>query len=477
MRIRQILNNLLSNAIKFTDTGRVVLRARVLERDVDKVNLEWQVTDSGMGLSEQQQAKLFELFYQVRDASSEGGAGLGLPICGWLSEMMGGQMKVVSEPGLGSSFTLQMSLPVLAGELPDCPPIGPAPLPVYVLAPVRELAQTMCDWLSRLGVHATPTALPLEQKHPQAVLVDVLPADPEQPWAGPRVRCMSGGRNPPEYTPEGWEVDMHDVRAIALAVSLAQHGKHEPPRHAEPQKTGNLHLHILVAEDNPINQAIIKEQLEALGCSVVVAANGEQAIHVWRPDVFDLVLTDVNMPLMNGYELARTLREHDPQLPIIGVTANAMREEGMRCIAVGMNAWIVKPLSLQTLRAHLVKLCKPALQTMPACVASETITALPLKPATDTVQLSPKMRPLFISTMQQDIHRISAALEKRDSLIVGERLHSIAGALGAVQAIDLAQKCAELESSLAHASLDTSLALKVQQILGRLSHVLDALEQ
>ncbi|MBU6959754.1 response regulator [Pseudomonas sp. CVAP len=476
MRIRQILNNLLSNAIKFTDTGRVVLRARVLEHSDDQVSLEWQVTDSGIGISEPQQAKLFELFYQVRDASCEGGAGLGLPICGWLSEMMGGQMKVVSEPGLGSSFALLMSLPVLAGELPDCPTIEPVPLPVYVQAPVRELAQTLCDWLNRLGIHATLATSPLEQKHPQAVLVDILPSDPEQPWDGPRVRCTSGGRNPPEYTNNGWEVDMHDVRAIALAVSLAQQGKREQPRQAEPQRAGNLHLHILVAEDNPINQAIIKEQLEALGCSVVVAANGEQAMHLWRPEVFDVVLTDVNMPLMNGYELAQTLREHDPLLPIIGVTANAMREEGMRCIAVGMNAWIVKPLSLQTLRAHLVKLCKPALQAVPTRVESETITALPRTPATDTVQLSPKMRPLFISTLQQDMQRINAALEQSDCRILGERLHSIAGALGAVQAIALAQECVDLECSLAGAILDTSLALRVKQILGRLSNVLDALE-
>jgi two-component system capsular synthesis sensor histidine kinase RcsC len=475
IRIRQILNNLLSNAIKFTDTGRVVLRARVLELSDDQVGLELQVTDSGIGISEAQQAKLFELFYQVRDASCEGGAGLGLPICRWLSEMMGGQMRVVSEPGLGSSFTLQMSLPVLAGELQDCTAIEYRSSPVYVRAPVEELAQSLCDWLNRLGIHASPMLLQ-GQTHSQAVLVDVFPADPEQPWAGPRVRCTSGGRNPPEYTNNGWEVDMHDVRAIALAVSLALHGKYELPRQAEPQRTGNLHLHVLVAEDNPINQAIIKEQLETLGCTVVVAANGEQAIRLWQPQVFDLVLTDINMPLMNGYELAKILREHDLQLPIIGVTANAMREEGMRCIAVGMNAWIVKPLSLQTLRAHLIKLCKPALHMVPARVEPEDIAVLSPTPVTDTVQLSAKMRPLFISTLQQDMRRIGAALEQSDSRIVGERLHSIAGALGAVQAISLAQDCVELECSLAGAILDTSLTLKVKQILGRLSDVLDALE-
>lgn len=125
-----------------------------------------------------------------------------------------------------------------------------------------------------------------------------------------------------------------------------------------PEKDRHLNLHVLVAEDNLINSAIIKEQLEALGCSVVVTTNGEQVLQQWLPGRFDLVLTDVNMPLMNGYELAERLRRQDAHLLIIGVTANALREEGEHCAAVGMNAWLVKPLNLPTLRAQLVKHCK-----------------------------------------------------------------------------------------------------------------------
>ena len=219
-----------------------------------------------------------------------------------------------------------------------------------------------------------------------------------------------------------------------------------------------------MAEDNPVNQAIIKEQLEALGCSVTLAANGEQALQLWLPQAFDLVLTDVNMPLMNGYELARALREHDPQLPIIGVTANAMREEGVRCLAVGMNAWIVKPLSLQTLRGQLIRLCKVKPPVEPDLV-----------PCDDSVQLSDTMRPLFISSVEQDLQRIGAALERRDARALGQLLHSAAGALGAVQALDLAQACIELEDQLNRGSLDTALALKVKAVMQRLSAVLDTL--
>ncbi len=460
IRIRQILNNLVSNAIKFTDIGRVVIRARAVRRGTDSVDLQWQVTDSGVGISQAQQAKLFDLFYQAPDTAGQGGAGLGLPICRWLAEMMEGQIKVVSEPGLGSSFTLKMSLPICASELPGLTPIEPNSTPVYVQAPVRELAESLCHWLNRLGIQATLAALPLEQKSAQAVLVDVLPAGPLLPWAGPRVLCVPGAHSPPLHTAQGWEVDMHDVRAIASVISLAQQGKQEPAPCAEQQSAGQLALRILVAEDNPVNQSIIQEQLEALGCTVTLADNGEQAMHLWQPQAFDLVLTDVNMPLMNGYELARTLREHDPQLPIIGVTANAMREEGIRCLAVGMNAWLVKPLSLQTLRAQLIKLCKPAVRAEPSVI--------------DTVQLSDKMRPLFISSVQQDLQRISAALEQRDCRRLAETLHSVAGALGAVQAVDLAQACVELESQLAVGRLNTARELQIKQVISRLQALLGA---
>jgi len=476
MRIRQILNNLVSNAIKFTDTGRVVLRTRVLQISEQEVSFEWQVTDTGIGISESQQANLFDLFFQVKDSSSEGGAGLGLPICRWLSEMMGGQMKVVSEPGLGSSFSLLMSLPVLSANAAQGAGIVSGSTPVHVRAPIQELAQTHCDWLNRLGVVATLAALPQEHKHADIVLLDVLPGNDEQPWGGPRVCCISGGPNPAQYIDGRWEVDVHDVHAIAQAVSLARQNKTEQASHVPAQRGADLMLHILVAEDNPINQAILKEQLDALGCTAVVAANGELAMHTWQPKVFDLVITDVNMPVMNGYEFAKALREHDAKVPIIGVTANAMREEGARCIAAGMNAWIVKPMGLQTLRENLVKLCKPATYDCRGRNASAPLDPSPPPSPADQVHLSPAMRALFISTMQEDMQQISAGLEERSGAKVGQRLHRVAGALSVVQARDLAEYCTHLEIQVAETDFDAALQQKVEQVLVRLCAILRSLE-
>ncbi|WP_153788889.1 hybrid sensor histidine kinase/response regulator [Pseudomonas sp. EMN2] len=475
LRIRQILNNLVSNAIKFTDAGRVVLRTRVLSASADEVSLEWQVTDTGIGIGQAEQARLFEVFYQAREASSAGGAGLGLPICGWLSEMMGGRVSVVSETGLGSSFSLHLSLPVLPSDSTARKPVDPSLAPILVQAPVPELAHSHCDWLNRLGIPASVATLPLEQPPADALLVDLLPAEGAAHWPGPLVRCTGGGPSPAQPVEGGWEVNAHDLRAIAQAILLARTAQPETTRPPQPPRSPVPGLHVLVAEDNPVNQAILKEQLEALGCSAVVAANGELALHLWQPAEFDLVLTDVNMPVMDGYELAMALREQDAGLPIIGITANAMREEGIRCMAAGMNAWLVKPLSLQTLREQLARLCNLSQQDTNPPPLPDIPKATVMSEHADSISLSPVMRPLFISSLQEDLQRVDDALAQGDPKLLGARLHSVAGALGAVQAIDLSEHCALLETELSRAGLNSALELKVRGVMERMTAILKAL--
>lgn len=451
LRIRQILNNLVSNAIKFTDNGRVLLRARVLEN----ADVQWQVSDSGVGISSAQQQQLFDPFYQVNDATNQAGAGLGLAICKWLCELMHGQLSVVSEPGLGSSFSLQLALETVAGNLADCPVFTPDAPAVYVRAPVHEQAQHLIDWLNRLGLdcrafRAGPTA---------ALLVDLSPAGQSLPWPNQRVIATPGGPNPAQLSKADWLVDVDDVRAIAWAVYLAHQGSRAEGPPDVPEKNRRLNLKVLVAEDNAINLAIIKEQLQALGCSVVAATNGEEALVQWQPGRFDLVLTDVNMPLMNGYQLTQSLRQQDKTLPIIGITANALREESERCAAVGMNAWLVKPLNLATLRAQLEKHCRIALPAV-----------------AEPSMLSPEMRELFVTTVRQNVHATLAALERANANEVAQQLHSIAGALGSVQLKAMAIAFVELECRLTGMAVTPALALEVRQHLARLNALLDSLE-
>ncbi|WP_313463804.1 response regulator, partial [Pseudomonas nitroreducens] len=153
----------------------------------------------------------------------------------------------------------------------------------------------------------------------------------------------------------------------ALAVAQGCLGG-EAARLAEALPDIGLGLRVLLVEDNPINQLILRDQLETLGCTVELAVDGRQALTRWQPDAFDVVLTDVNMPHLNGYELARALRQRGYRGPIIGATANAMHEENERCLAAGMNLCLLKPVDLRTLRQCLTSL--PA--EVPPCDISES---------------------------------------------------------------------------------------------------------
>ncbi|MEZ1322164.1 response regulator [Pseudomonas fluorescens] len=457
-RIRQILNNLLSNAIKFTDNGRVVVRVVVLQSTGGRTEVQWQVSDSGVGISQAQQEQLFDPFYQVNEADSHAGAGLGLAICKWLCELMHGELNVVSEPGLGSRFNLQLALDCAPGRLADCPAFEAGSAAVYVRAPVAELAQHLLGWLHRFGLDCRLVTHELPSS--SALLVDLAPLTHATVFDGQRIVAIPGGPNPAQISGSGWQVDADDVRAIGWAIALARHDAHQRRVPSQQENTRALNLRVLVAEDNVINAAVIQEQLEALGCSVVVTTNGEQALERWAPGRFDMLLTDVNMPIMNGYELTTALREQDATLPIIGVTANALREEGERCAAVGMNAWLVKPLNLATLRAQLQSHCQ-----IPIAQVAD------IPPA-----LSPKMRELFVSTLHKDIQTTLSALDAADANSVAQQLHSMAGALGAVQVEALAQAFVALECRLTGMSVTPALAVEVRQQLARLTDLLDALE-
>lgn len=473
LRIRQILNNLLSNAIKFTDNGRVVVRVRALENKVGVVDLQWQVSDSGIGISQAQQAKLFEPFYQVRDASPEAGAGLGLAICRWLCELMDGDLRVVSEPGLGSSFSLNLSLSHAEGCLENFPEFDAKEPPVYVRGPVPELSEHICKWLNRLGQQ---TRIFSEDSKPSDsapfILLDMLAPGPESPWPELRITATSEGPNPAELTDNGWKVSAHDLRAIAWAIKSVQQGTCFPHELTPMERSRQLGLRVLVAEDNAINQAIIKEQLEALGCSVVAASNGQQALHQWLPGLFDIVLTDINMPVLNGYELAVALRSNNPRLPIIGITANALHDEGERCLAAGMNGWLVKPLNLDTLRAQLLKHCDTAEDEADPGILPE---ADALAPA--ILHMSMEMQDLFIGTMQQDILKIRTLLAHNDAKGTAHALHSLAGALGAARVNGLPEKCISLENKLSGVVDMNPWKEEIETILEQLTLMLDAIKK
>lgn len=473
-RIRQILNNLLSNAIKFTDIGRVVLRLHVLEHVDGMVNLEWQVTDTGIGIAQEKQSRLFEPFYQVHGQQHTiSGTGLGLSICWRLSKMMGGALRVVSDAGLGSSFTLLLQLESLENQLPNTQDIQLKNEAVLVRAPVKELALSIGSWLNRWGANSISDTQRLDCDSEHMVLVDLRSESlPCIEWAGAHVLCTPDALAQPQMLDGSWHVSLYSVRGIARAVALAQGlSLSQEILSIESLERPKLGLRVLVAEDNPINQVLLKEQLEELGCSVMLCSNGLEALQLWQPRAFDVLVTDVNMPLMNGYELAKAVRQEDPSIPIIGVTANAMREEGERCMAVGMNHWIVKPMSLLNLHEGLCKVC-----SFPGAGA-EPFSKVPATGHGQhgSIKVSEKMRDLFVQTMQADIQSARTSLQQGDGASVQQLLHRMRGALVVVQAHVLADACGDIEEQIAMRSLDSALAASAQKLLDEIADVLNAL--
>ena len=470
VRIRQIINNLLSNAIKFTDTGWVVFRLKVIGIEQGQATLQWQVSDTGVGISEEQLTRLFKPFSQVGGSERAGGAGLGLSICARLSEMMGANLRVVSEPGLGSSFSLHMSLPVIAGALDNCADIDLQGVSVYVRAARNDIGQIVADWLNRWGARAQvlPAAVPPDNS---AILLDLDPDQPlTVPWAGERVLATESGRSQPQRTGRGWEVNAYDIRAIGRTLMQIAHGTvPQTPASVVPY-AASLELSVLVAEDNLVNQEILREQLEALGVQVTLADDGEQALARWKEASFDLVITDVNMPKLDGYQLTRRLRELDPQVPIIGVTANALREEGERCLEAGMNVWLVKPLSLTTLRQTLSVWCPP-----PAEVpfgALEAPAALPqADDLHDWITLSPAMHRLFIATMQDDLVQAQLALQEANTSKLISYVHRMHGSFATVGAVNLAEACNQCEMALLREPLNPASVAANEVLLERLRRV------
>jgi two-component system capsular synthesis sensor histidine kinase RcsC len=358
-RIRQILNNLLNNAVKFTDSGRIVLRLRLLSREGERVSLQWQVSDTGKGIAQVDQPFIFEPFYQTEgNTNVVAGTGLGLPICQRLTHLMNGSIRMVSELGLGSSFSLTLPLEEPSAASVPIAMTGLLPEVVYVVSPIRELAEVISGWLRRWGARphiGHPSHLDLTS---QNVLIELHPGILEQhlvpEWTGPLVLATGDGCNEPQIMSGGWKVNLNHLQAIHQAVSQAQGlWVVKPLERGEQREMEKLHLHILVAEDNVINQLILCDQLEELGCTVRLASNGEEALAIWRSEQFDIVLSDVNMPRLNGYELARELRRQGCTTPIIGATANAMRGEEASCLAAGMNHCLVKPFTLRALFNYL----------------------------------------------------------------------------------------------------------------------------
>ncbi|KDP87107.1 hypothetical protein CF70_003330 [Cupriavidus sp. SK-3] len=469
MRIQQILNHLLSNAIKFTESGHVILRVRQDSTDRVGVTLLFQVVDTGVGIPRERQAELFTPFYRIdSNMHTVSGAGLGLSISMRLARLMHGDIRVVSDPGLGSSFSLMLPLSHAAVQVPSQAPVLTGES-VYVRSPSKELTDNVCAWLKRWGA-TTHTAddIPVDAA-PHARLLDLLVSYPvPDGWTGNYLFAGS----PPAAADAALSagsgyLSAHSVQAVGSAIAMAGPGVSQAvDRPAEPLAAG-AQLRVLVAEDNAINGTILKEQLEQIGCVVALACDGVDALARWHTDRFDVVITDINMPRANGYELAEALRQQGYEGPIIGITANAMREEEQRCMDAGMTSWLVKPFDLGVLRSHLQSIRSPA-------VIRSVAQAVPEAPAShDEVGFVPlRFRNVFSETMRSDIAALNRAIANSSADSALDTLHRIRGALATVKLFRLVKYCEALEEDIRSEGLQQKQKAGIARAASRIEAIL-----
>ncbi len=410
VRLKQILLNLTGNAIKFTDRGQVFVHITVKRgdrqlKDTKEAKLLFSVRDTGIGISPEGQTKLFQSFSQVDGSPTRmyGGTGLGLAICKQLVERMGGEIGVRSFLGNGSTFWFAVPLEKQLQIEPQTAKLAGKKLLVVSAnalrrAAVRSLAQSWgarCDeaetaaaaltWLKNAG-GAISQHSGEGEKCCDAVLVDLQMPDLDAEAFGLQVRSNQG---------VGWLIAMTALRDQAKAEALCSVGFSgyliEPVRPsrlleallASVKETGEFEsletantcklpavnsqyvtrnspssLRILLAEDHPINQQVIVEQLAALGYHADCAPNGQEALDLLAQKSYDLVLMDCQMPVLDGYETAQKLRERekgDRHTFVIALTAHAMPGEREKCLAAGMDDYLSKPVDLDALAVVLKK--------------------------------------------------------------------------------------------------------------------------
>jgi PAS domain S-box-containing protein len=378
-RLRQVMINLTDNAIKFTPSGEVALIAELQEETADEVSVKLTVKDSGIGISAENASRLFQAFSQADGSTTRkyGGTGLGLAISRQLVELMGGEMGMQSQPDSGSEFWL--SLRFKKTDQPKSQPsVLPAGLRALVLIPNYRQFNAVCRTMAYKGIHAS--TLPkidllshdwLKQTY-DLLLLDlsisnnvreiesILKGVPDTlpciliGATGEMVRehCRKAVFLPRPLHPSKLE------QGILMALGLASPEEKFSLQSVQQQKSIHL-LRVLVAEDNQVNQKVIRYMLNQFGIDPIIAETGRAAVKAVRESSFDLILMDCQMPEMDGFEAASQIRLDEKSIgrrtPIVAMTANAMAGDKECCLESGMDDFLVKPVKLETLESLLIK--------------------------------------------------------------------------------------------------------------------------
>ena len=493
MRLEQILLNLVGNAIKFTSQGEVVLSIRAIERDRGQVLLAFSVRDTGIGIAPAQQRNLFEAFSQGDSSTSRkyGGAGLGLAIARRLVGLHGGSLSVRSSLGLGAEFTFAIRFPVLE-EAPTTPPGGAAPLRVLLAsanacagAAIAETCAAYGWQVERAASGAEALALLRGARRYDLAFVDsTLPgidgaAVLARAHRTPSIampRCCLMAADPDTQEPSAVKADAvlaKPVTPTALRAAIAELRGVAAPAHAappaQPLAARLPGLRVLLAEDNILNQEVANHILVHSGASVDIAANGQEALVMLseRAHAWDVVLMDLQMPVMNGFEAARALREAGLTLPIVAMTANATDDDRQLTLAAGMQAHLAKPIDVDELLSTLARVTGRSPPPAAPAAPGDTVTGVPLPDTLSGIDLKAALARFdgsfenFAAVLRRlegsegtTVDEVEALLRQDRRHEARQRVHRLRGVAANLGADEVAALALELEQAMADADTD-----------------------
>ncbi len=521
LRLRQVLVNLIGNAVKFTERGEVVLslEAAAHPSDPARLMLRFSVRDTGIGISPEQQRRIFRAFSQADGSTTRqyGGTGLGLAISRQLVELMGGRIEVRSMPGRGSTFTFEIPT--------EARMAGPARLPAAELTGLRVLVvddnptnrMVLEHQVKQLGMacvaaDCAPNGLHLlrsshfdlaivDMKMPSMSGIDLAHAMRAEPACAAvpviLLTSLSSGDEEKHARAAGIAATLYKpVRraelasvirtALAVGVPAAQAASAAPGPVIPPPLRGR----VLLAEDTPVNQEVALAMLAHIGCEVVLATNGREALAQHATGGFDLVLMDCHMPELDGFEATRQLRERErmlalPRIPIVALTANALKGDRDRCLAAGMDDHLSKPYTRAALRETLARwLHSPEPQAAttargrPAPLTESDEFDLEvlgeLRSLDSDADILARVLDAFLDNADAQFAAIEVAFEARNAVSLKRASHAMASSSAAVGAVGLMRACRAVESDAAEGRLCSHDALNrlrrlTRRALARLS--------
>ncbi len=507
-RLRQVLTNLISNAIKYTERGEVILAVTKEAETPKRVELRFEITDTGIGLSAEQQVHLFQPFYQVDSsaARSQGGTGLGLAISRELCDLMGGKIGVQSVPRQGATFWFTLTCDKQAGAVQGKNPASFKGLPVLVvddnLANRQALAQQLAAWGMQVSEASNAEeALRLLRTPPgkqpfSAALIDLQMPKPDglelvsrikgdSDIAATRIILMTS------ITRYVWNEKLRTAEVAAFVTKPVLYSQlydafsnlANPRAGPVPESNAEVTrakvrpdgkpVRILLAEDNPINQTVAIRQLNRLGYSIDSASNGREVLEAVAQTPYDVILMDCQMPEVDGYQATRLIREREASVPntpthvtIIAMTAHALKEDREKCLKAGMDDYVSKPVKPAELAQVLEKWLegKAASPTAPFSKGGVDNTAeidqeqLIATLGADGLEGSGLVN-LYIQSTESNFRELDQAISNNAVAEIERLAHSSAGANAMVGMNRMARLLRQLEHDAKNQKIETATPL------------------